>query len=60
MNTYKSAEFVEVGRTYYIPSENSQTQYRKAIVLKILREFAIVKSNGEEFSVPFSDLYFLE
>lgn len=59
MKQYKPATFVEVGRTYYILSEDLPVQYHKAIVVEILNRFAIVKSNGEEFSVPFSDLYLL-
>lgn len=57
MNTYKQTDFVEVGRTFYIPKEDSSGLYDKAIVLKILYDFAIVYSKGEVFSVPFSDLY---
>lgn len=56
MSLYKKAKFVEVGRTYYIMADSN---WVKVILVKILNEFAIVRSNGEEFSVPFTDLYML-
>jgi len=39
MNTYKQTDFVEVGRTFYIPKEGSSGLYDKVIVLKILHDF---------------------
>ena len=59
MNTYKQTDFVEVGRTFYIPKEDSSGLYDKVIVIKILHDFAIVRSKDEVFNVPFSDLYLL-
>ena len=55
MKPYKQADFVEVGRTYYIPDESSS--YNKAFVVKILHDFAVINSKGEVFTVPFSNLY---
>ena len=59
MKTYKQTDFVEVGRTFYIPREDSHGLYDKVIVLEILHDFAIVRLKDEIFSVPFGDLYLL-
>lgn len=57
MSLYKQAKFVEVGRTYHIMVNS---EWVKVILVKILNGFAIVHSKGEEFSVPFADLYMLD
>lgn len=59
MKTYKQTDFVEVGRTFYIPREDRHSLYDRVVVLEILHDFAIVRLNENIFSVPFSDLYLL-
>ena len=56
---YIPTSYCEVGRTYRIPCEDNPNCYRKAIVTKLMEDFAVVRVNGEEFSVPLSDLHIL-
>lgn len=56
---YIPTPYCEVGRTYRIPCDDNPNRYRKAIVTKLMEDFAVVRVNGEEFSVPLSDLHIL-
>lgn len=56
---YIPTPYCEVGRTHRIPCEDNPNCYRKAIVTKLMEDFAVVRVNGEEFSVPLSDLHIL-